>query len=160
MISGDPYVFAIWFDSVDSWSTDRFKNGCLSYFLNGNIVVSTNSTIGTDVAMMEVMSCMKSDVEDIRLFELDPSKAYEELYERAFPGMDSTAEHSDYRHFVSPPSLMDEGHIIFLIESGESAKLIYGTRGDPSGVTEVVMRRGSFQSIVRDVVKKWKGPDS
>ncbi|MBB6581621.1 immunity 42 family protein [Ralstonia solanacearum] len=156
MIVGDPYVFAIWLDVVDSWSSGRFRNGCLSYFINGKVVLSTNSTIGTDVALLESMECLKADAEDARLFELSASKAYAELYDRAFPSMDSTAEDSDYKHFVSPPSLMDEGHIFFLIESGEVAKLVYGFKGDASSITENSMRRGDFQAIVRGVIERWK----
>ncbi|WP_390623180.1 Imm42 family immunity protein [Ralstonia syzygii] len=87
---------------------------------------------------------------------MSADKAYMEIYERAFPDMDSDAEESDYKHFVSPPSLMDEGHIFFLVESGDSAKLIYGFKRDTSSVIEVVMRRGEFQSVVRGVIDRWK----
>ncbi|MCK4125797.1 immunity 42 family protein [Ralstonia pseudosolanacearum] len=156
MIVGDPNVFAIWLDAVESWSSGRFRNGCLSYFIGGKIVLSTNSTVGTDVSLLSSMECMKVGVEDARLFELSADKAYMEIYERAFPDMDSDAEESDYKHFVSPPSLMDEGHIFFLVESGDLAKLIYGFKRDASSVIEVVMRRGEFQSVVCSVIDRWK----
>ncbi|WP_390623181.1 Imm42 family immunity protein [Ralstonia syzygii] len=60
MMVGDPNVFAIWLDAVESWSSGRFRNGCLSYFIDGKIVLSKNSTVGTDISLLSSMECMKN----------------------------------------------------------------------------------------------------
>lgn len=156
MLSGNPDTFAIWCDAVESWSTDRFKNGCFAYFIGGEILWSLNSTLGVDLNLLSAMNCLKRSLEDADLFGLHAKDAYAELVARAFPSMNSDAEESDYRHLVSVGSLLDEGHQVFLVESGENAKLIFGRRIEPSVVHELVMPRGEFQSVVRDVLAKSK----
>ena len=92
---------------------------------------------------------MLHSVDDDRVFNAVVADAYEELYARAYPSMDSSAESNDFRHLVSVPSLSDEGHNVFLVESGSQARLIYGADGDPSNVFDVFIERGEFQRVVR-----------
>lgn len=147
MLTGNPDTFAIWCDAVDAWSTDRFKNGCFAYFVGGELIVSLGATLGVEFNLLSGMNCINDEVVDERLFNLPPSSAYAELVEKAFPEMDSEAEESDYKHLVSLGSLLDEGHQIFLVESGNQAKLIFGNRkkGNPR---EHILKRGEFQSVV------------
>jgi hypothetical protein len=156
MLSGNPDTFAIWCDAVESWSTDRFKNGCFAYFIGGEILCSLNSTLGVDLNLLSAMDGLKSSLEDADLFDLPAKDAYAELVVSAFPSMDSDAKESDYRHLVSIGSLLDDGHQVFLVESGENAKLIFGRRMEPSVVHELVIPRGEFQSAVRDALAKTK----
>ncbi|NML96600.1 hypothetical protein HHL24_01290 [Paraburkholderia sp. RP-4-7] len=156
MLSGNPDTFAIWCDAVDAWSTDRFKNGCFAYFIGGEILWSSNSTLGVDLNLLSAMDCLKRNLEDADLFDLPAKDAYVVLVARAFPSMDSDAKESDYRHLVSIGSLLDDGHQVFLVESGENAKLIFGRRIEPSVVHEQVLPRGEFQSVVRDALTKSK----
>jgi hypothetical protein len=99
---------------------------------------------------------MSNSVEDDRLFNLPISDAYQELCSRAFPSMDSDAEHNDFTHLVSAESLSDEGCYVFLVESLGQAKLIYGFNQDPSSIGEVVLKRGEFQSVVADAIAQSK----
>ncbi|MBR8456641.1 immunity 42 family protein [Burkholderia dolosa] len=154
MLSGNPHTFAIWCDAVESWSTPAFANGCLGYFMGGKLVWSSNSTLGVDLSMLSRLHCMRNTVEDADLFHISPEDAYRELCNRAFPSMDSDAESNDFTHLVSAESLSDEGYYIFLVEYDESAKLIYGFKENSREAGEVVLVRGEFQSVVRDVLAK------
>lgn len=154
MLSGNPNTFAIWFDAVEPWSTPAFANGCLGYFMGGELVWSSNSTLGVDLRMLSRLHCMQNSVEDESLFHLSPQDAYRELCGRAFPLLDSGAESNDFTHLVSAESLSDEGYYVFLIECAESARLIYGLNENSSEVNEVRLARGEFQSVVRDVLAK------
>lgn len=155
MLTGNPDTFAIWCDAVDAWSTDHFKNGCFAYFIGGKQFLSLNSTLGVDFNLLSGLNCVRDNVDDERLFNLPVPNAYEELVVRAFPDMDSVAETSDYKHLASVGSLLDAGHQIFLVESGEKAKLIYGHLNTQSTVFEVILERDEFQSVVRDAIAKF-----
>ncbi|WDR86721.1 immunity 42 family protein [Burkholderia ambifaria] len=157
MLIGNPDVFAIWCDSVESWSTDRFKNGCFSYFIGGNLIWSLNSTLGADINLLSSVNCLANDVEDKELFDLPASTSYAKLVEKAFPGMDSDAEFSDYTHLVSVGSLLDAGFQVFLVELGDRAKLIWGDEEDASVVHEFILTRGEFQRVVRDAICQFYG---
>jgi hypothetical protein len=156
MLFGNPDEFSIWFDPVEQWSTERFKNGGFSYFIGGKLFWSLGSTIGDDISLLSVTNCMKHDVEDSRLFNLPVIDAYVELCAAAFPSMDSDAEDSDYRHLISVGSLLDDGHNVFLVESGEEARLIYGFNEDASSVFDIFLKRGEVQSIIRKAVEGWR----
>ncbi|MBF5013146.1 immunity 42 family protein [Burkholderia pseudomultivorans] len=155
MLFGNPDVFAIWCDSVELWSTDSFKNGCFSYFIGGNLIWSLNSTLGVDINLLSSVNCLGNDVRDDELFNLPALTSYERLVERAFPGMNSDARYSDYKHLVSVGSLLDDGFRVFLVESGDRAKLIWGDRGDASIVHEFILSRGEFQNVVRAAISRF-----
>lgn len=150
MLSGDPSTFAIWCDSVDSWSNEKFKNGCFGYIISGAFIWSTRSTLGDDLAGLCGLSCMSNSAEDGVLFEMSGSESYAELYKRAYPEMESGAENNDFRHVAAPMSLLDEGYTIFLVESGEQGRLLYGRDGMENFIGEVLLRRGEFQAVVRE----------
>jgi hypothetical protein len=116
------------------------------------------STLGVDLNLLSSLTCVKQSVDDERLFNLPITVAYAELVERAFPAMDSDAEDSDYKHLVSVGSLLDEGHDVFLVESGGQAKLLFGSRNETLTVREVILTRGEFQSVVRDAIAKSNTP--
>ncbi len=156
MLSGNPDTFAIWCDSVDFWSTDEFKNGCLGYIIAGDLVWTTRSTLGVDLHMLAGLHCMTHAVEDARIFYLETDKAYSELCERAFPSSSSDASSNDFRNLVSAESLSDDGHYIFLVEYGNQARLIYGLKGDSSGAKDVVLERGEFQVVLNQAIEKYK----
>ncbi|WP_250466662.1 Imm42 family immunity protein [Caballeronia sp. GAFFF2] len=144
MLVGNPDSFAIWCDAVDSWSTDRFKNGCFAYFHRWRTF------------MLSGLNCLKHSVEDVRLFNLPTSSAYAELVARAFPPMDSDVAHSDYSHLVSIGSLLDDDENVFLVESGEQAKLVFGSRSEMPTSREVILTRGEFQSVVHATIAQLK----
>lgn len=154
MLIGNPDSFAIWCDPVGSWSTDRFQNGCFAYFIGGKLLLSLGSTLGVDLNLLSALPCIQGETEDDRVFSLPRTQAYAELCARAFPSMDSDAEFSDYKHLVSVGSLLDEGHYVFLIESSGQAKLIQGLREDLSSVSEAILKRGEFQSVVLEAISK------
>ncbi|WP_092138318.1 Imm42 family immunity protein [Cupriavidus sp. YR651] len=156
MLSGNPDTFAIWYDSVESWSTDRFKNGCFGYVIDGNLMWTTRSTIGVDLHMLAGLHCMTHAVEDARLFSMATSNAYSELCERALPSSNSDARNSDFTHLVSAESLSDDGYYVFLIESADQAKLIYGLKGDYGGAKDILLARGEFQTTVNQAIEKSK----
>ena len=156
MLIGNPDSFAIWCDPVESWSTDQFKNGCFAYFIGRNALWSLRSTLGVDFNLLTQLHCLSNSVEDTRLFGLPHVEAYAELCRRAFPSMDSSATDSDYKHLVSVGSLLDEGHNVFLVESGDQAKLIYGFNDDYAGVRDVVLKLGEFQAVVAVAISKLK----
>jgi hypothetical protein len=56
---------------------------------------------------------------------------------------------------VSVGSLLDDGRYIFLVESGEQAKLIFGNRNETSTVCEEVLKHSEFQAVVRDAIKRF-----
>lgn len=155
MLSGNPDSFAIWCDSVDSWSTDRFSNGCIGFFIGGHFIWSSRSTLGTDISMLLSLDCMNRAFEDQKLFHLPQDEAYRELHRLAFPSIDSDAEANDFTHLVSAESLSDDGHYFFLIESEEKAKLIYGYKEKLDGILSVILSRGEFQSTVKDLASKF-----
>ncbi|MBR8037525.1 immunity 42 family protein [Burkholderia cenocepacia] len=155
MLSGNPHAFAIWCDAVEPWSTPEFANGCLGYFMGERLVWSSNSTLEVDLSMLSRLRCMKNSVEDGDLFHLSPQDAYRELCNRTFPSVNSGTESNDFTHLVSAESLSDAGHYIFLVEYDESAKLIYGFKENSREASEVVLVRGEFQSVVRDVLAKF-----
>ncbi|WP_406806901.1 immunity 42 family protein [Burkholderia semiarida] len=148
MIFGDPNSFAIWFDRVDSWSTPDFENGCFAFFIGKTLICSQNSTLGVDLHLLSKLHCLGKSVEDDYIFNAPIAEAYSALYERAFPSADSDAESSDYTHLVSARSLLDEGHNVFLVESGSKARLIYGMDGKPVSVFDVFIDRGEFQRVI------------
>ncbi|WP_269507235.1 immunity 42 family protein [Burkholderia sp. IMCC1007] len=154
MLSGNPDTFAIWFDSVDSWSTDSFKNGCFGCFIAGELIWSLRSTLGADLHRLSLMSIMNHPVENEEMFNLPPWFAYQRLCKLAFPSLDSDAEVSDFTYLVSPESLSDEGYYLFLVELGEHAKLISGFKEDLSSVRQVILKRGEFQDVVRGAIEK------
>lgn len=153
MLSGNPDTFAIWCDPVPSWSTDHFKNGCFAYFLGGEILWTLNSTLGVDLNLLSGLHCVTNSVEDDRLFSLPLVDAYKELCAKAFPSMDSNAGDSDYTHLVSVGSLLDKGYNVFLIESGDQAKLVYGFNDEISSIREIALSRGEFQTVISDITK-------
>lgn len=148
MLFGDPNGFAVWFDRVESWSTQGFDNGCLAFFLRGTIFCSQNSTLGVDLHLLSKLPCLTITVEDDRIFHMLSVEAYVDLCKRTFPSTDSDVETSDYTYLVSARSLLDEGHNIFLVESGSQARLIYGFNDDLSSVFDVHLDRGEFQRII------------
>jgi hypothetical protein len=154
MLSGNPDTFAIWCDAVDQWSTPGFANGCVGYFMGGVLIWSSRSTLGVDLSMLSRLHCMKNSVEDADLFHRSPQDAYRELCTRAFPSMDSNAESNDFNHFVSSESLSDDENYVFLIEYAQLAKLVYGFKENSNEIGEVILARGEFQSVVRDILKK------
>lgn len=155
MLVGDPDFFAIWCDPVDSWSTNNFKNGCFSYFIGGDLVWSLDSTIGVDVNLLSSLPCLDGSVEETDLFDLPSSVSYALLVEKAFPKMESNVTGNDCRNVVSVGSLLDSGFQIFLIESRDQAKLVWGRRKEGGVVHELILRRGEFQRVVRDVVSMY-----
>lgn len=157
MLSGNPESFAIWCDAVESWSDENFQNGCFGYFIGGNLIYSSRSTLGVDLEKLSTSYCMTHAIEDDRLFNLPLNESYAELCERAFPSMDSDAKESDFRHLVSAWSLLDDGHNVFIVESGEHAKLIYGNDNDDSIRAAVTLRRGEFQAVAEKALKEFKG---
>lgn len=114
---------------------------------------SLNSTIGVDLNLLSDVNSITGEVLDTRLFNLPASDAYNELIERAFPDMNSKREDSDYKHLVSVGSLLDAGYKVFLIESADQAKLVWGGPDAIPTVREVVLARGEFQSVVRDAIR-------
>ncbi|WP_186229022.1 immunity 42 family protein [Burkholderia gladioli] len=158
MLIGNPDGFAVWYDSVDLWSTDNFKNGCFSYFIGGDLIWSLDATIDVDVNLLSSLNCLESDVEDAELFNLPASVSYERLVERAFPKMDSNVEMNDYRNLVSVGSLLDAGFQVFIIEFEDQAKLVWGRRGKDDAVHELILKRGEFQGVVRDVISRFGFP--
>ncbi|MEY8174848.1 immunity 42 family protein [Burkholderia multivorans] len=157
MLSGNPDTFAIWFDPVESWSTDGFKNGCLGCFIAGELIWSLRSTLGVDLHGLSLLYSMKHSVENEEIFNLPIESAYNRLCELAFPSIDSDIEISDFTYLVSPESLSDEGHYLFLVELGEQAKLIAGVQDDLSSVREVILKRGEFQEVVRGAIEQFPG---
>ncbi|MBR8070653.1 immunity 42 family protein [Burkholderia cenocepacia] len=155
MLSGNPDTFAIWFDSVDSWSTDNFKNGCFGCFIAGELIWSLRSTLGVDIHGLSLLNSMDHPVENEEIFNFPQNSAYKRLCKLAFPSLDSDAEVSDFTHLVSPESLSDEGHYMFLVEFGEQAKLISGFKEDLSSVRQVILKRGEFQGVVRSAIEKF-----
>jgi hypothetical protein len=99
------------------------------------------------------VNSIAGNVLDERLFDLPASDAYNELIKRAFPDMDSEEEDSDYKHLVSVGSLLDADFNVFLVESADQAKLIWGRRDAIPPVREVALKRGEFQSVVRDALR-------
>lgn len=156
MLVGDPNRFAIWFDPVETWSTERFQNGSFAYFVGGRLLWSLKSTIGVDLHMLEGLECMDKSTENSRLFDLPTAKAYQEMCALAYPSMDSDVEDSDYTYVVSPQSLSDEGYCIFLIESNEKAKLIHGVDADLSSVQEFHLELGEFQRVVAAAIRIYR----
>jgi hypothetical protein len=106
--------------------------------------------------MLSGLNCLKHSVEDVRLFNLPTSSAYAELVARAFPPMDSDVAHSDYSHLVSIGSLLDDDENVFLVESGEQAKLVFGSRSEMPTSREVILTRGEFQSVVHATIAQLK----
>ncbi|WJF91535.1 immunity 42 family protein [Paraburkholderia bonniea] len=158
MLIGNPDAFAIWCDAVDSWSTNDFKNGCFAYFIGGEIILSLNATLNVDLNLLSALFCIKETVDDERIFQLNASSAYTELIEQAFPATNSDAEFSDFKHLVSVGSLLDDGHLVFLIESGEQAKMIYGRGDDLSTIREIALGLGEFQTVIKTATRTWKTP--
>lgn len=155
MLFGDPNTFAIWCDSVESWSSGTFKNGCFAYFLKGSLLYSTKSTIGTDLVALRRLPCMSIPPVDEHLFHLPSKEGYEEIYKKAFPEENSQVKDSDYKHLASPVSLSDDGYNIFLIEWGQQGKLVYGEDGEKNWLGEVVMKIGEFQGVVNEAYKNF-----
>lgn len=155
MLSGNPDTFAVWCDAVDAWSSERFANGCMGYFVDGRLMWSTRSTLGVDLHQLSGLHCMTHAVEDQRLFDLPATLSYAELCRHAFPSMDSGATHSDWRYLASPASLLDDGYNFFIVESGQHARLIYGNDNTPNVVGDVVLKRGEFQAVVREAVARF-----
>lgn len=156
MLVGNPDTFAIWCDPVESWSTEQFKNGCFAYFLGGKLIWSLRSTLGVDMHALSTLCFMNNNVRDDKLFKMTATDAYSELCARAFPSMDSDVQENDWTHLVSVESLSDEGHNVFLVESGEGAKLLYGRGDDLRTVREVSLKRGEFQEVVNEVMRMWR----
>ncbi|MET3823712.1 hypothetical protein ACVK00_005311 [Burkholderia sp. PvR073] len=153
MLSGNPDAFAIWFDSVESWSSDSFNNGCFGCFIAGELIWSLRSTLGVDIRSLSLLHSMNHPVESEEMFNLPSNSAYGRLCELAFPSLDSEAEVSDFTHLVSPESLSDEGYYLFLVELGGQAKLIAGVKDDLSSVRQVILKRGEFQEVVRGAIE-------
>ena len=155
MLIGDPDGFAIWLDYVDSWSTEKFKNGAFGYFLGGNLLWSLRSTLGDDVSSLEAFYCMKNNVEDFELFELAPNYAFRKLYDLTYPEM-SCGVDNEWRHAVVPTSLSDEGYCIFLVEFEDKAKLIYGKNNNSENASEIIIRRNEFQRVILSATDEWQ----
>jgi hypothetical protein len=157
MLSGDPLRFAIWCDQVDSWSPDfqpNLQNGCFGYFIGGEYIWSMRSTLGVDIYYLSQCYCMKYSVEDEQIFNLPIRDAYKELCVITYPTIESGAD-NDFRHLVSATSLSDDGYNIFLVEHKSQAKLIYGVDGGFDNAKEVILERGEFQRVVREVISKF-----
>jgi Immunity protein 42 len=155
MLVGNPDRFAIWFDAVDSWSTEQFNNGCIAYFFGGDPVWSLNSTLNTDISLLSVMKCMSEDVEDPDMYRLPVARAYEKLVKMAFPDVDSGDNESDYKHLVATGSLLDEGYRVFLVECDREAKIILCNEKSNSGVKEFILNRGEFQGVISEAVRRY-----
>ncbi|MFM0320964.1 immunity 42 family protein [Caballeronia glebae] len=156
MMIGNPDSFAIWCDSVPEWSNERFKNGCFAFFIDGRLIWSLRSTLSVDLHMLETLHCMRHGVENEHLFHMPLVHAYNELLDRAFPDIDSDAEDNDFTYLVSAESLSDDGYNVFLVEFEEKARLIYGSKRDVSSTRDLLLKRGEFQLVVREAIKKYK----
>ena len=69
--------------------------------------------------------------------------------------MDSDAKDSDFRNLVSTESLSDEGYNVFLVENELKAKLIYGVKNNFNDIKGVILERGEFQRVARDIISKF-----
>ncbi|WP_199027148.1 Imm42 family immunity protein [Ralstonia sp. ASV6] len=156
MIFGTPDIFAIWYDSVEPWSTERFDNGCFGYIVNGKLMWSMNSTLSIDLYDMENLYCMNNSVRNDTFFQLPAKKLITELQKLSFPTMDSNVEKSDFTYFLSPQSLSDEGHDFFIVENGDLARIIYSNKDDESSILEITMDVGKFQSIARNAIASYR----
>jgi hypothetical protein len=156
MLTGNPDTFAIWCDQVDSWSTDKFSNGCFGYFIAGNLVRSLRSTLGVDFHRLNLLHVMNHRVEDQSLFELPDQDAYFRLHKMAFPDQYSDSPVNDFTHLISTESMSDEENYIFLVEFKDEAKIISGYKDHASTVLSVSLQQGEFQKIVREATEKFK----
>ncbi|MBI0329327.1 immunity 42 family protein [Burkholderia plantarii] len=152
MLIGDPRKFAIWFDSVESWSDERFRNGCFSYFIGGEIIFSTRSTIDVDINGLRNFSCLKNSIENELLFNLSACQAYDRLYEITFPSIES-GNVNDFSYYVTTESLSDDGYSVFLVEFESKAKLIFGRAEGVGNIGEFFLDRGEFQLVVSKVLE-------
>jgi hypothetical protein len=80
--------------------------------------------------LLSTLHCTKNDVSNNALYHLAARDAHAKLHANAFPSMDSDAQENDWIHLVSVQSLSDDGNNIFLVESGERAKSLYGSDDD------------------------------
>lgn len=156
MLIGNPDGFAIWCDSVAEWSDERFMNGCFAFFIDGSLIWSLRSTLGVDLHMLETLYCMGNSVENERIFNLPLERAYDELLGSAFPEIDSDAENNDFTYLASAESLSDDGYNVFLVEFEEQARLIYGLKRGDGLVRDAFIKRGEFQLVVREAIKRYK----
>ncbi|MDB0569134.1 immunity 42 family protein [Ralstonia solanacearum] len=156
MIFGDPNFFSVWFDTVESWSTNSIKNGCLSYVIGGRFISTENSTIGVDIGQMSELECLRRNIGDGGIFDLPAREAYEVLCDRAFPSVDSGNNYSERIHLVSVGSLLDDGHNIFLLNSKSRARLICGRDGEPKEhVFDLILDEGLVESVIKESVDAW-----
>jgi hypothetical protein len=123
MIIGDPYKFAIIIQTINEWNLDdTFSNGILMLSVNGEYYPKDviNATLKYEVNPFKAK--LQNIVADDRIFKLDRTKAFEEMYNETHPH-DLDID-NDYRFVISPQSCLDNHYYIFAVNSGDQVRIL------------------------------------
>ncbi len=120
MIIGDPDIFAIVADVVESWNSDKsFNNGLLFLSINGVFFPKEiiDSTLNTEV--YELIKNLENIKENINLFQMSKEEAFVYIYKLIFP--EDYNVDSDYSYNITPFVLWDNSYYVFMVsKDGEN----------------------------------------
>ncbi|GAB7128663.1 hypothetical protein JCM19000A_31710 [Silvimonas sp. JCM 19000] len=151
MIFGDPYKFAVIAEKVDPWSDKDFRNGIFLFSIGGNIFPSNLQVITYHIDLVGISKMGDTNRDVAQDQFLRPTRdIYDALYEITYPPFESDLD-NDYTYLISTQSLQDAKCDIFLIQSGDFEKIIYGCGTFGFSIGEIVLERGYFSKIASEI---------
>lgn len=125
MIVGNPHEFAIYFDVVDEWSSETFKNGVFSYIIGGVFFPDNpiNATIGTEFLFIKEFSDrIMMTKESSTILKMTTCELSNYLHHDTFEKHNGFNSNSKY--LISTQSMIDRNCFIYVVKSKIFSKII------------------------------------
>lgn len=123
MIIGEPYNFAIIFDTVDGWNNDaNFKNGILFFGINDTVFPTQFKVITLSTELWKVYRNLQNIVENKIIFNMKKEDAFKSIFRITYPENFDTD--NDYRYLISPDEINDSGNFIFALRDGDDIRIL------------------------------------
>lgn len=121
VILGDPYQFAIGFQTIPKWGNNHFQNGVLIYFVDGEVYPPTeivNATLSSEIFFLE--TTLNNIVEDSRIYTLNKELAFSEMYERTYEPLNLPAPRFDIQPYV----FGDNNCLVFAVRNNNDVRIL------------------------------------
>ena len=125
MVVGDPFRFAVIYETVECWNYDEtFHNWLLFFSINSKLypysVDDFSSTLASEIPILA--DSLKNIVVDKEIYSLKTVDAYTKLYNMALP--DDYDIPNDYRYVISPPTIAHFDYYIFAVSNGKKVRVL------------------------------------
>lgn len=121
MILGDPYKFAVCFQTIPEWNKDdTFRNGVLLFFIDGEIFPPkelVNATLSFEINYLQQR--LNKIAKDRKIYAMNKEQAFSEMYEQSFQMIEPP------NYFDIHPVIFGDFHcFVFAVSNGENVRIL------------------------------------